>query len=796
MHRRRFFAPRIFVDAMIFSCIIMTNVVVSAGDAPWQTGLKPFLDQHCIACHEGSDADGILDIAGLDDDLSDAETMRRWILVHDRIESGEMPPADQPDLSMAEKTTLLKSLSDELTTADRLQNDVVLRRLNRNEYENSVRDLFGVFVLAKGYLPEDSPTDGFDNVGEGLALSAEAMRAYLDAADAVLDAVLGPPKKPKRIVHRTNLNDQRDHLGNLNDKQFGKMFRKTEDGLVIFQSNYCPTHLVNFARLRPPAGTYRGTIRVRTIQSDRPVTMRVYGGDTIVGRAENHLVGYYDIPPGDWVTIEFTDRLVLDGGTFHPKCYGTIDTRKDAETYPNPGLEIGEITITGPLEEWPPPSRKRLFGEVDPQTGTPKDAETILGDLLPRVFRRPTSLEEIAFHVDLVRSSIDAGESFEAAMRQTLKTALCSPGFLFLTEPGKPKIDSFALASRLSYFFWSSTPDRELLELAALGTLSQPNVLRHQTERLLKDPKAKAFVENFTGQWLDLREIDFTAPDQNLYPEFDELLKISMVQETQRFFQEILDHDLSLMNFVDSDFVIINERLAAHYGIEGVTGQEFRKVNLSSDSVRGGVLTQGSVLKVTANGTNTSPVLRGAWVMENILGIIPTPPPASVSAIEPDTRGATTLREQLARHRDQESCAVCHDQIDPPGFALENFSAIGGWQDRYRTTGEGKRPEIRRAPFTFDYIRYKIGLPVDATGTTADGQPFKDVREFKRLLLSDKKPISNGLTRKILTYALGRRVGFSDRPAVERIVQQTAQKGYGFRSLIHEVVQSELFQQP
>jgi hypothetical protein len=313
---------------------------------------------------------------------------------------------------------------------------------------------------------------------------------------------------------------------------------------------------------------------------------------------------------------------------------------------------------------------------------------------------------------------------------------------------------------------------------------------------LLNDPKGNAFTENFTGQWLDLRDIDFTAPDETLYPEFDELLKISMLQETHQFFQEILDKDLSLTNFVDSDFLIVNERLAAHYGIEGVTGQEFRKVQLPEDSVRGGLLTQGSVLKVTANGTNSSPVLRGAWVMKNILGIAPSPPPANVPAVEPDTRGATTLREQLARHSDDVSCAVCHDKIDPPGFALENFNPIGGWQEHYRTAGEGKRPEIGRAPFTFNYVRYRIGLQVDATGQTADGEPFSDIREFKQLMLNDKKQLARGLARKLLTYAIGRRIGFADRPAIERIVNRTSQHGYGFRTLVHEVLQSELFQQP
>lgn len=339
-------------------------------------------------------------------------------------------------------------------------------------------------------------------------------------------------------------------------------------------------------------------------------------------------------------------------------------------------------------------------------------------------------------------------------------------------------------------------PDEQLMALAAEGKLKQPNELREQVERMLADPKAEAFTKNFTGQWLDLRDIDFTEPDMKLFPEFDELLKISMVEETERFFQAILDENLSLMNFIDSDFTFLNERLARHYGIPGVKGQEFRKVKLPPESVRGGVLTQGSVLKVTANGTNTSPVLRGNWVLENILCRPTSPPPDGVGSVEPDIRGAKTLREQLARHRSVSSCAMCHDRIDPPGFALENFDPIGGWRENYRTIGDGERPDIKQAPFTNAWVRYRIGLPVDATGQTEDGKKFEDIRAFKKLLARDQDQITRGLTQKLLTYAIGRRVGFSDRPHVEAIVRKVRGQDYGFRSLVHEVVQSELFQRP
>jgi len=810
----------------IARCTVITMTCLAAGaqislaDA-WRDQLRPFFQAHCIDCHDGADAEGGLDLSTLDGDLGDAELMRRWVLVHDRVATGEMPPKDEPRPAEAEKSKALTTLASALTAADRARSDVVLRRLNRNEYENTIRDLFDVYVSVKEILPQDTPTAGFDNVGEGLAVSAEAARAYLRAADVALDAVFGPAKKPKYIKHETNLLDQTNHDGTPRlANQIGKMFRRTKKGLVIFQSGYCPTNLVNFARLRPPAGTYRGTMKVRAIQSKEPVTLRIYGGDTIVGRREKHLVGYYDVPPDKWTTIEFTDRLVEDGGTYQPKCYGTRDTRKNADTYPEPGIEIGDITIEGPLEKWPPRSRAKLLGEVDPRTGTLDDAHDILERILPRAFRRKTAPEEVEPYLALVDSALSDGRSFESALRLGLKGVLCSPQFLFLDEPvavgriANPsvadigvdldglairptaEISDHALASRLSYFLWSSMPDDELRSLADQGKLGDVQILREQVERLLNDPKSQAFTKNFLGQWLDLRDIDFTTPDQNLYPEFDELLKISMVEETHRFFQEILDRDLSLVNFIDSDFTFLNERLAKHYGILGVRGQAFRKVTLPSDSVRGGVLTQASVLKVTANGTTTSPVLRGVWVMENIMGQTVPPPPSDVPAVEPDIRGATTLREQLAKHRNVQSCAVCHNKIDPAGFALENFDVIGGWRDRYRTLGEGKRPPFSQHPITFAWVRYRIGLPVDATGETPNGDSFRDIRQFQQILLSDRRAIATGMTEKLVTYALGRRTGFSDRPDIERIVNNVTDKRYGFRSLIHEIVQNDMFRRP
>ena len=351
--------------------------------------------------------------------------------------------------------------------------------------------------------------------------------------------------------------------------------------------------------------------------------------------------------------------------------------------------------------------------------------------------------------------------------------ALCSPRFLFLKErPGK--LDDFALASRLSYFLWSSMPDEELLAAARRGGLSQPDVLRGQVERMLKSPRAAAFTENFLGQWLNLRQINFTTPDKQLYPEFDDFLEWSMVRETHLFFEELLGHDLSLLNLVDSDFTMLNERLARHYGIAGVEGLEFRKVALRPEHHRGGVLTQGSVLKVSANGTTTSPVVRGVWVLDRILGKPPKPPPADVPAVEPDIRGAITIREQLAKHRQVASCASCHKQIDPPGYALENYDAIGGWRERYRTLeGRPDRSFLDKV-VDGDGVAYGEGSAVEAGDILADGRKFADLAGLKKLLLEDPDQITRALTEKLVVYATGHGLEYGDRDVVEQIVARTA----------------------
>jgi hypothetical protein len=554
------------------------------------------------------------------------------------------------------------------------------------------------------------------------------------------------------------------------------------------------------------------------------VPLGIHAGQVFSRTGETRFLGAWDVPADRPRVIEFTTRLEKAHSikvSYHGAGYLKIE---DATTFKGPGLAVQWVEVEGPLVDgWPSASYRALFGNLPPQmsgmSGSSKgqkpffgqagekytvsspspaaDAEKLLRSFLPRAFRRPVTDAEAKPFLAIINSRLQQGYTFEEAMRVGYRAVLTSPDFLFLKEkPGR--LDDFALASRLSYFLWSSQPDTELVELARAGKLSQPATLRAQTERLLKDPKARRFTENFTGQWLDLRNINFTTPDKKLYPEHNELLQLSMVRETELFFDELLRHDLSVQNFVHSDFSMLNGRLAEHYGIPGVSGHEFRRVTLPPGSHRGGVMTHASVLKVTANGTTTSPVLRGKWILERIMGVPPDPPPKNVAAVEPDIRGAKTIREQLDAHRNVEACASCHRKLDPPGFALENFDVIGGWREQYRIQPDpadrNRRAEIIRVKADAQKTAaVSLGPKVDASFVTHDGKPFKDIDEFKRLLLADREQIARCVAGKLLVYATGAGLQFADRAAVDEIVAKSKPKNYGLRSIVHEVVQSRVF---
>ena len=423
-----------------------------------------------------------------------------------------------------------------------------------------------------------------------------------------------------------------------------------------------------------------------------------------------------------------------------------------------------------------------------------QDAEKLLRGFIQTAYRRPVREPEVQRFLGLFKREFDLGSGFARAMLTAYTGVLVSPGYVYVEErPGK--LDDWALATRLSLFLWNSTPDAALRARAERGELRKPEVLRKETERLLNDPKSRRFVDAFTDYWLDLRKIDDTSPSATIYNDYelDEPLKQASLDETQLFFAELLRANLPARNVVASDFTYLNERLANHYGIPGVTGAKMRRVALPRGSERGGLMTMASVLKITANGTTTSPVLRGHWITERILGHETRPPPPSVQAVEPDIRGAVTIRQQLAQHRDNPSCASCHIKMDPPGFALESFDVMGARRDRYRAVAENVKPVagygMNGQAFAFHY-----GLPVDAAGELPDGRSFDDVKAFKQLILADESAIARNVAKQLLTFATGAPVRFSDRDELERILQSARTSQYGVRTLVEEIVRSDLFQ--
>jgi hypothetical protein len=784
--------------------MLMLGITLATGAEP-----RAFFAQHCEKCHSGTKPKGDFDLKSLVPDFSDKKSRGDWLAVLDQLQSGDMPPEDKPRPPADDLKAVMEWIQQSATKADAQNGEkpgrVVMRRLNRAEYANTVRDLLGVEVDLADLLPPDTSTNGFDNNAESLHTSSYLMRSYLDAADRVLDEAIVNESKPWQVKKRFHIKDESSV------KRPGSVYRFLEDGVAIFAVWESANIRVTMWNFRSPfRGKYRFRISAYGFQSQgKPVKFHVTAG-TFKEVTEERLLDYYSVPADKPTEIEFTAqlepenriRIIADDLPATPPMVEKVG----ADKYDGPGLVVQWVDAEGPLmDSWPPASHVALFGDLE-QKKMPKeddpdwrevvsqnplpDAERILRQFARRAFRRPVLEEDIQPILARVRQRLEAGYTFEQAVRVGLKAVLVSPQFLFFREDATQeggKLDDFALANRLSYFLWSSMPDEELFRLAADQKLHQPAVLRRQVERLLKDEKAAAFTREFTGQWLSLRAIDATMPDRTLYPEYDDSLKSAMLKETNLFFNEVLTQDLPLTSFVASDFTFLNERLARHYGIPGVEGMEMRRVSLPPGSHRGGVMTMGSVLKVTANGTTTSPVLRGSWVLERILGTPPAKPPVDVEAIEPDIRGATTIREQLAKHRDVETCAGCHKKIDPPGFALESFDVIGGWREHYRSlTNNGERDSQGR--------RVRPGPPVDPADVLGDGRRFRDIDEFKQLLLADRDQLARNLAEKLLAYATGAEPTPLDRPRIDEIVRRVSETGLGFRSLIHEIVQSALFQ--
>lgn len=851
--------------------------------APWDA----FVSQHCVECHDADVKKGGLDLTALKADLGDAATLALWVKVHDRVRAGEMPPEKQPQPDASSLDMAMSALSAKLTAADqkRAQRDgrAQLRRLNRVEFENTLRDILSMPALKlKDSLPEDGKAHGFDRLAGALDTSFVHIESYLAAVDKALNAALCPlPEAPPVLKYRYRPWEAVHHQGRECEGDVAQAVgNKTGIGLIGMRRDetfFADTghHITDDEPKATAFGLFRhedADFRCKMTKIQPYVTgwykLRVSGysfgwdgkevvptdrhgalGWGVYQKGEHH--GTVDLPPNKAAVREVTAWLERGGGMDHPNddhlriIGASLENVRDYASrekkdiigplWKVPGIAVEWIEIEGPLhEQWPPASHRALFGDLPvkvwtQELGIPKptqqvwprgnprsepkdiygergdkrpvvyietkdaarDAEALLQVFLRKAFRRPPTQDEVADYVSKVKAKLTAGAAFEDAMRSAYREALTAPEFLLLREkPGK--LDDHSLAARLSYFLWSSLPDDELSALADSGTLSQPKVLRAQTERMLKDPRSARFVENFLGQWLNLREIAATQPDKKLYPEFMPWLQEAMLMEARAYFTELLKNDLGITRLVQSDFAFLNEPLARLYGIEDVRGWDMQKVTLSKDSPRGGFLTMAAMLKTTANGTTTSPVKRGAFVMERLLGIVPTPPPPDAGSVEPDTRGTTTIREQLAQHKRNTTCAGCHQKMDGYGFALESFDVIGGWRDHYRALGTQGLKEDRQV-IHGKKIEYHPGPAVDCSGQMPDGTAFKEVNELRAILAADPDRLARAFASHLVTYATGAEVSFADRSAVDSILASTQSSGHGLRSLIHAVIQSDLF---
>jgi hypothetical protein len=741
-------------------------------------------------------------------DLEDTATFATWERIYDRATSGEMPPrkiVERP--SANELAVFSRHLEPPLVDAHLKDKGTVLRRLNRQEYENTLNDLMGTNLRLSSYLPEDGRSHEFDNVGESLSLSMEHLKQYIHASGLVFDQVVRQVDHPllykkKKIFFREQT--LKAHVG--------KQWKKSDDGAVVhFYGGSYPTGLLKESRVRK-SGLYRFRITGYAFQSKEPITC-VLTRESYAPGSKKEIIAAPEFVPAKPTTFEM--EVWLDDGymiKFDPQGIYRIPgfEHLDVNEYQGPGFAFLGAEIEGPLEEgYPHNGYDLIFDGIERKELPPnhpsnrehswykpkfeifcEDENKTIDRFLLRMgslaFRETVELKEMAAYRELYEGERAKGESIDVSLRTVFCAIFSSPRFLFLQER-VGKLSDQRIKDRARLFLNRSLDDSSESKKAHADA-----DMRAFTQLLIKSEKFDRFINDFTDNWLDLRNIDFTSPDRTLFPEFDHYLKYSMLEETRSFVRRMFLENLPVSNLVKSDFVMINERLAQHYGIEDVTGSKIRPVSLPANSPRGGLLTQGSILKVTANGTNTSPVVRGVWVMERILGQVPTPPPPGIPGVEPDIRGAETLRDLLEKHRSMESCQGCHAKFDPLGFALESFNPIGGYRKHYRSLNPSA-PKVERK-VRAKSVQFRVGPEVDSSGEFSDGKSFADIHSFMTGLAEDEKLLARALVRKLLTFATGRELGFSDREEVERIVSQFSGGGYRAGDLLHAAISSNIFQ--
>tara|TARA_B110000037_G_scaffold212633_1_gene265602 strand:+ start:2103 stop:4472 length:2370 start_codon:yes stop_codon:yes gene_type:complete len=786
------------MNRFTLSSVVLALLLPFLGKSETRTTLPStvvdFLDINCYECHNNTDKKGSLDLESLEFHPDDSQSMVIWSMVHDRVSNREMPPKEEYWPEEEERGDFLNLFENTIhEESSKLQSSlgrVRSRRLNRIEYENTLHDLLGVDIPIKDFLPDDPSQDGFSNIAVSQQISHHLLQKYLEAIDISLDEAFSRAENQSKPYARAFSGEEVSWNPQTRDNGRGPHLYEGHAISFLTSGNYQ-------GRMPPTevdeSGWYRITVRAKAHNPPpgRGVWTQIRSGVAAASAPSLFWVGSFEarektqdfileawiqaghkleMRPGDHTLGTISVKLLDDRSVFEKDVPGVaMESIKMERIYK--GMSQNEL-------------KRRLYSDVPIKDGVLKsnnpkqDLEKLMTRFAIFAFRRSVSKTEMSPYMEFAHSRLDAGNSLKDALRSGYRALLSSPRFLYFTE-NTGKLDNFSIASRLSYFLWNTMPDEKLLTLAKKGNLSKPSILKKQVERMLNHPKAESFAVNFSNNWLNLKDIDFTTPDTKLYPEFDDILKHSMLGETFTFMQELIDNDMSVSNFIDSDFAMLNERLAEHYGIEGFSGTGYQKTALNANDHRGGVITHGSVLKVSANGTTTSPVIRGVWLLERILGEHISPPPDNAGSVEPDIRGAISIRDQLDKHRSTKSCMVCHKKIDPPGFALESFDVTGGWRQHYRALPKKGK--------------WKDGPAVDPSYDLPNGKSFSDVEGFKAMVLEHPDKIAKNVVEKVLTYATGASIEFADRREIKQIVKDLEDHEYGFRSLIHACVQSDIF---
>jgi len=740
-----------FIPLLVCALPAAAQLPAAAPTPPtYAAHVRPFLKTYCATCHSAKLKQAELNLEPYLDESKALAEHELWEKVIRKVRSGEMPPKPLPQPKPEARAAALAWFESRLAAQDKARKvdpgRVTARRLNRAEYNNTIRDLIGLDLRPADEFPIDDSGYGFDNNADVLTLSPVLMERYLATADRVVRALL-PREAPKRPT--------------MDRYEPEKSAKPEKPSVALLDEAFAARHTF------PAEAGYeiRINVKLREGQTKNPYTLALLIDGDVVER--------FPLPAGI-ATRHFDAKVHIRGG-LREVAAGFLAPEGVSG---NSEFYFDNIEIRGPYNALPPEpgeQYRKVFLCTDDNAAC---ANRILSAFARRAWRRPVTAAEVTRLVTFYTRAREAGDDFNHAIALALKATLVSPNFLYRIEqhpnPTDPtiavRVSDLELASRLSYFLWSSMPDEELLSLAERNELRKPGVLEAQLKRMSADPRAQAFAENFAGQWLEVRNVDALRPDPKTFPTFDRALREAMYRETILFFNEVVRDNRPVTDFIDGKFTYLNERLARHYGIPGIKGKEFQRIELDGVQ-RSGVLTQASILAVTSYPTRTSPVQRGLWVLENFLASPPPPPPPNVQLLNEAEIGKNmSLREQMKRHRTDPACAVCHERMDNLGFGLENYNAVGAWRDN------------------------DSGFAIDAAGELPGNRTFSSPAGLKQVLLGEKDTFTLALTEKLMTYALGRGMEHYDKPELRRIAKAVALNEYRMGSMMKEIVESPAFQ--